>query len=134
MQKLNSLLVAGTFDFFHMGHQFLLWKAITKCHQLTIIIARDQTVQKVKGKLPYHNEDQRLQKVAKENFPNAQIQLGREDGNHFKTLEMLSPEGIFLGYDQKFDERRAQYLFPELEIVRAEPYHPQFFKSSRFRG
>lgn len=51
MQKFNKLLVGGTFDQFHVGHQYFLWTAKSFCESLTVIVARDTTVQVLKKKL-----------------------------------------------------------------------------------
>ncbi len=132
MLKHKKLLVAGTFDHFHIGHQHFLWTAKSVTEQMTIIIARDTTVSRLKEKPAKNNELHRLERIQKENIPDTTARLGRTDGNFWETIKEESPSAIFLGYDQHFDEDSHRKLFPEIEILRALPYFPEFFKSSRF--
>ncbi len=132
MPKIPKLLVAGTFDQFHIGHQYFLWTAQNLAENMTIIIARDTTVLRVKEKHPKNPEQSRLERIEKELLPDTKIRLGRADGNFWETIREESPTAIFLGYDQHFDETAHQELFPEIEILRALPYFPEFFKSSKF--
>jgi len=125
--------VAGTFDCFHVGHQHLLWTAAREASSITIIIARDQTVEKIKNKKPLHDELSRLARVQDECFQNAEILLGREDFDFLQTLQDAAPDVLFLGYDQRIDEEKIKKHFPDLILRRAIPYYPEFFKSSKFR-
>jgi len=133
MKRFQKLFVAGTFDRFHTGHQFFLWQASGMCEQLVIIVARDKTVHRIKGRPSHHDEEARLQRIKNENIPHTSVRLGREDGDFFQTLQEESPDGLLLGYDQRFDEEKAKDIFPELLIIRAEAYKPEHFKSSKYR-
>lgn len=123
--------IAGTFDRLHVGHQFLLWKASRKVEKLTIVVARDQTVQKIKNKSPHLSELQRFQSVEAQNIPNATVRLGRGDGDFQKTLCEENPDILFLGYDQQ-EPSWIRNSFPHIQIERINAYQPEFFKSSKF--
>ena len=58
-------ILFGTFDFLHKGHLNLFRQAKKKCDYLIVVVARDKTVKKVKGKLPVHNESKRLNEIKK---------------------------------------------------------------------
>lgn len=135
--KGKKILSAGTFDHFHIGHQYFLWQAIqNQAKDLTIIIARDITVQKIKGNNnPQNTEKKRLNRLLLEfkNQNNVKVQLGHQDFNVIKTIEIHTPDILYLGYDQKINTQKIQKTFPKLQIVRGESYHPQYFKSSKFK-
>ncbi len=128
----SHLLVAGTFDNFHVGHQYLLWSASERCQKMTVVVARDKTVQRIKGRFPVNSELQRLSRIEQELLPQCTIRLGRSDQDFFRTIEEVSPSAIFLGYDQKFDTDVAQERYPDIQIMRAGSYLPGVFKSSKF--
>ena len=124
--------LAGTFDNFHVGHQYLLWSAAREASALIIVIARNTTVEKIKKKKPVHDERLRLQRVKAENLPRAEVLLGREDFDFLKTLEEASPDVLYVGYDQRIDEAKIKKAFPDLMIKKAVAYAPEIFKSSLF--
>jgi len=102
------------------------------CEELVIIIGREGTVERIKGRKPQHSEAERLERIEKENIPHAHVRLGREDGNVWETIREEAPDAIFLGYDQRFDEEKASEVFPHITILRGESYRPEHFKSSKF--
>lgn len=132
MKHFSKLLVAGTFDHFHVGHQHFLHTASEMCESLIIVIGRENTVERIKGRKPRHSEEERLKRIQKENINQARARLGREDGNVWETIREESPDAIFLGYDQRFDEGKCMELFPHIKILRGESYRPEHFKSSKF--
>lgn len=128
------IFVAGTFDNFHIGHQYLLWTAYNHCQDLVVIVARDKTVEKIKGKLPLNTEQKRLERLFSE-FNGAvgiEILLGRDDANFMKTLETTNPTHLYVGYDQEINVDLILEKLPLLRIERQEPYFAEFFKSSKF--
>jgi len=128
----HRLLVAGTFDHFHIGHQHLLWNASKKCHHLIIIVAREKTVERIKGHTPKNSEQKRLKRLQEEKVPNVTLRLGREDGDVWKTIQEENPDAILLGYDQNFDTQKLKKGFPHITLLRDSPYSPEYFKSSKF--
>lgn len=127
-------LVAGTFDNFHVGHQWLLWQAQSQASELVVIVARDKTVHKIKKQPPRNTETARLARVLTEfvSQPNTKVRLGRADQDFWETIKEENPEKILLGYDQKFDEATCAQKFPNICIERCTAYSPAFFKSSKF--
>ena len=132
---MSKILTAGTFDYFHIGHQYYLYMALAKAQQMTIIVARDKTVARVKGSFPQNDETARLAKVEQEfqDFQRVKVRLGREDGDFLKTLKEENPDILWLGYDQKFRAEKGA-IPPHIKIKKGVPYQPNFFKSSRFKS
>ncbi len=135
MIQKKRVLCAGTFDHFHLGHQFYLWTALTPDSQLTIIVARDATVKRLKGFLPDQGETERLARLEAEfkGFP-VRVRLGRADQDFLKTVQEENPDIIRLGYDQRISETFLKNAFPKIDIERAEAFAPEFFKSRYFRA
>jgi cytidyltransferase-like protein len=133
VEKFSKVFVAGTFDGLHAGHQFFLWCAAQISKSLVVVVARDSTVLKLKKRVPKFPESERQARVFFEDLPNACVRLGRADGDFWQTLSEENPDVLFLGHDQKFDEVAARQKFPQLKILRAAAFSPEFFKSSRFR-
>lgn len=132
MKKYKKVFVAGVFDHGHIGHQYLLWKAFELAEEMVVIIARDENVKKIKGNFPQNNEKKRLQRIQEENIPKCTVRLGRLDGKFYKTLAEENPDILFLGYDQKINEKEVLQSFPHIVIHRCAQYFPQYFKSSKF--
>jgi len=129
-----KILLAGTFDNFHIGHQWLIWSAYAKGESLSIIVARDKTVKKIKGQLPKNQERARMGRVLVDlvSTQNTTVRLGRKDADFWAAIAEETPDMIYLGYDQHFDEQKCQEKFPNIVIERCSAYHPAIFKSSKF--
>ena len=127
-------LVAGTFDNFHIGHQWLIWSAYHRSDKLVVIVARDKTVEQIKAQTPKNFERARMARVLMEfvSYPNTKVRLGRQDRDFWMTIEEEQPNLILLGYDQGFDEALCRKKFPNINIERCSAYGPDVFKSSKF--
>lgn len=127
-------LIAGTFDNFHVGHQWLIWSAINKGGKVSVIVARDKTVKRIKSKSPKNKEALRLARVQIEieNTVSAQARLGRSDADFWQTIREENPTHILLGYDQHVQAADILKVFPDLIIERCNAYLPAVFKSSKF--
>ena len=134
--KFSKILCAGTFDNFHVGHQFFLWNAQGFADQMVVILARDKTVFSIKNRLPKNDENARAERVCREfsaqKNDQIKVRLGRRDADFFRTISEENPDVIFLGFDQKFDQKKCSKIFPRIKIVRSKKYFPEFFKSSKF--
>ncbi len=96
------VLASGVFDLLHLGHVRFLEeakKAGGKNAKLLVIIARDTTVQKMKGRKPVMPENQRLSLVKSLRIVDEAI-LGFEDFDIGDIIERIKPDIIALGYDQ----------------------------------
>jgi FAD synthetase len=96
------VLATGVFDILHPGHIKFLEeskKAGGPRAKLIVVVARDKTVLKRKGRRPVLPESDRRQIVAALK-PVAQAFLGHEDVDFLTTLRELQPEVVCVGYDQ----------------------------------
>lgn len=136
--KMNKkrVLVFGTFDVLHPGHQNLFKQALALGDELHVVIARDETVEQVKRVPPNQNEQTRKAQVEFSEFVK-KAYLGYLD-DKYRIIEEIKPDIIALGYDQdsfvdslqsELDQRNLK-----IEIIRLQPFHPELYKSSRMNG
>ena len=104
--KIKVVLAGGVFDIIHPGHIFALSSAKNLGDVLVVVIARDKTVMRNRGRSPLNNEEQRLELVKSLKLVDAAI-LGSE-GSIFESVMKIKPDMIALGYDQKHDESELE--------------------------
>jgi FAD synthetase len=131
----KRVLVFGTFDVLHLGHRDFFRQARALGDELFVVVARDATVQKLKGFTTQEPEQERLRSVQQcPEVTNAQ--LGRA-GDKYKVIEEIRPDIIALGYDQRYyaDALPAELAKRGLSIsiVRLNAYHPERYKSALLR-
>ncbi len=103
-EKPKRVFVAGTFDLLHPGH-IELFKEASKLGNVIAVVARDETVKKLKGKPPVLNEEQRRYMVSSIKYVK-EAHIGGEDP--LETVVKLKPDIVFLGPDQRWDERELE--------------------------
>lgn len=138
MQKSSDkrvVMAFGTFDYFHAGHENYLQQAKALGDELIVVVARDETVQKVKNKAPMFSERKRVRDAS--NCPHVdKAVLGHAD-DKYRIIKKFKPDVLALGYDQfVFTYGLRQFFIKEglnTEIVRLRPYEPGTFKSSIIR-
>lgn len=132
----HVVMVFGTFDVFHPGHRFFIEKSMergkkeTKNNgelQLVIVIARDETVKRIKPVL--RNDETTRQRVVHEQFPEAEVVLGDLE-DPMKVIQEYRPALVCLGYDQIGFSERLQEEYPEIQVERIEAHFPEKYKSS----
>ncbi len=96
-----KVMATGTFDLLHMGHIYYLKEAKKLGDVLTVVVARDSTVRKLKHE-PVNTEDIRLDLI-KEVRVVDEAYLGYED-DMYAIVKEVKPDIIALGYDQIHDE------------------------------
>jgi len=101
--SLKVVLAGGVFDIIHPGHIHTLNAARNLGDVLVVVIATDKTAEKMKKRLPLHTQDQRKMLVDALSVVDLSV-VGHED-NIFKTVELIRPEIIALGYDQVHQEK-----------------------------
>ena len=128
-----KVFIAGTFDPLHVGHQWFLAQANELGDDVTVVVATDSMIRKIRGRDSFEKQEERLVRVSEENFSHHNVRLGREDGDFLQTLREESPDILLLGFDQYANVDLIKAEFPGLEIRRATQFFPEFFKSSNFR-
>jgi len=101
-KKREIVLASGVFDLLHLGHVKYLEeakKAGGRNAELIVIVARDSTVEKRKGKKPIVSENQRRALVESLRVVDEAI-LGYEKFNLERVIEKIEPDVIAVGHDQ----------------------------------
>jgi FAD synthetase len=100
-KKRKIVLASGVFDLLHLGHVKFLEeakKAGGRNAELIVIVARDSTVEKRKGKKPIMPENQRRALLESLKVVDEAI-LGYEDFNMQRVIEKIKPDIIAIGHD-----------------------------------
>ncbi len=101
--SLKVVLAGGVFDIIHPGHIYTLNAAKALGDVLVVVVATDNTAEKMKKRTPLHKQDQRRDLVKSLLMVDLCV-IGQEI-DIFKTVEAINPEIIALGYDQVHQEK-----------------------------
>lgn len=94
----QRVLVGGAFEIIHPGHLHLLRKA-RDLGRVVVVVARDSTIQRLKGRPPLVPEQQRLEVVKSIRYVD-EAYLGSDPLDIEGTLAALKPDIVLLGPDQ----------------------------------
>ena len=101
--------------------------------KLIVIVARDRTVEKLKGAKPVFPEEQRRALVESLKIVDEAI-LGYEDLDMLRVIEKVKPDIIALGYDEEEVERELRKLIAEksldVKVVRVTRFGEEDLVSS----
>ena len=135
-KKGKVVLASGTFDLLHLGHVKFLEeakKAGGPNAKLVVVVARDSTVKKRKGRAPIIPEDQRRALIEALKVVDEAL-LGYEDFNIERTIEKIKPDIIAVGHDQSGIEREVRRFIEEkglkIEVVKIRKFGREELNSS----
>jgi glycerol-3-phosphate cytidylyltransferase/FAD synthetase len=101
--SLHVVLAGGVFDIIHPGHIHTLNAAKALGDVLVVVVATDNTSEKMKKRKPLHTQEQRQELVNSLSMVDLCL-VGQED-DIFKTVNRVRPQIIALGYDQVHQEK-----------------------------
>jgi len=101
--SLRVVLAGGVFDIIHPGHIYTLNAAKSLGDVLIVVVATDNTAVKMKKRRPLHSKEQRQELVNSLIMVDLCL-IGQED-DIFKTVNLVKPQVIALGYDQVHQEK-----------------------------
>jgi len=135
-RKRRVVLASGNFDLLHLGHVKYLEEAKEaggENAKLIVIVARDSTIKKMKGRKPVMPEDQRRSLVESLKVVDEAI-LGYEELDIDKVLEKIRPDIIAVGHDQDNIERSVRKALAEkklnIQIVKVGKFGKEELNSS----
>ncbi len=131
---MKKILVFGTFDILHKGHEHFLREAKKLGGELVVVVGRDANVMKIKRRQPVQDEKTRLSRVQDLPFVDRAV-LGKPKPDYITLLKELRPDIICLGYDQDDLGLGSDPWIRKqgIEIRRIGPYRENEFKSSILR-
>ena len=130
----KTVVIFGVFDGIHDGHSSFIKDAKKQGNHLVAIVARDDVVKELKGKLPRFNEVERINALLKIKDVDL-VLLGDPKMETYNTLREVKPDVIYLGYDQRalyenLNKTIKNKKLPKMEIIQGKPYNPEIFHSS----
>lgn len=130
------IMVFGTFDVVHKGHESLFEQArsLSRDPYLIVSIARDRVARRIKGFSPRNHESARLASLAAHPLVDKAV-VGDEVG-YVKHILEERPDIIALGYDQEGEyvnslEKDLRDAGLSVNVVRLKPHRPDLYKTSK---
>jgi FAD synthetase len=134
--KPKVVLASGVFDLLHIGHVRFLEdakKAGGANAKLVVIIAKDTTVERIKGRNPIMSEDQRLALVESLKVVDEAV-MGYEGLDIGEVIDKIKPDVIALGWDQDEIENQVKAYAKShkeaIKVVRIGKYAQNALDSS----
>jgi FAD synthetase len=128
MKNTKTVLATGAFDLLHYGHLKFLEESKKiggKNSRLVVLVARDSTATRLKGKKPIMSENERRMLVASLK-PVDEAVLGYRKFSIRKVIQRIKPDFIALGYDQDEDGLK-------IKIVQIRRFGSPDLSSSRIK-
>jgi len=137
MTENTTIMLFGTFDHLHAGHENLFKQARKLAPKpteptLVTVVALDKTVKQIKTNSPDNKEKIRKKNLEDTRWSNVVILGDKKD--KYKAIKTFRPSIIALGYDQYAFTHQLEKLTIDLrldtKIVRLAPYKEKLYKSS----
>jgi glycerol-3-phosphate cytidylyltransferase/FAD synthetase len=125
--SLHVVLAGGVFDIIHPGHIYTLNAAKALGDVLVVVVATDNTSEKMKKRRPLHTQEQRQELV--NSLSMVDLCLVGQEEDIFKTVNRVRPQIIALGYDQihqeKFITDGCKRIDLEVKVARLQSPIPE---------
>lgn len=129
--SLKIVLAGGVFDIIHPGHIHTLNSAKSLGDVLIVVVATDKTAQKMKNRIPLHNQDQRRMLV--DSLSMVDLCVIGSESDIFETVKKIQPDIIALGYDQVHQEKSiidgCKKININIKVARLQSPIPQLSSS-----
>ena len=134
----KTAMAFGSFDVLHPGHIKYL-RGASRYGKLIVVVARDASIRKLKGRSAFVDERSRLEIVGSLRFVNRAV-LGdriRKWNDIYKVVLRMHPDFLVFGYDQKVDRGYLEKFISKnklkCRIVRLGAYRATRYKSSKLK-
>ena len=130
---MTKVLVFGTFDGLHPGHEAFLKQARELGDELVVCVAQDEVVERLKQRASRLPLKARLAELVANSDVNQAVAGDLELGN-YEGYRAIRPDIVAFGYDQA--ELEADFKIfqqatgDDTPTVVLKPYQPETFKSS----
>jgi FAD synthetase len=109
-------MIGGVFDILHIGHLRTLQEAQRRCDLLVVVLARSETVERLKGRTPVNTAEDRQEMISALKPVDAAILGDREDRS--VPFLQVRPDIVFLGHDQNMPQSVLEVMEKDVEVVR----------------
>ncbi|MBI4090869.1 MAG: tRNA pseudouridine(55) synthase TruB [Candidatus Komeilibacteria bacterium] len=128
----GKVLIFGTFDILHPGHISLIKKA-KEYGEVHVVVALDETVAAIKGRVPLHSVHQRKRSLEQYGvIPHVGDMYDR-----LRVFREVNPQTVVLGHDQfVFVDQLNSYIQEHkitTQIIVHTAFHPELFTSSKIQ-
>tara|TARA_B110000014_G_scaffold212246_1_gene164661 strand:- start:110 stop:583 length:474 start_codon:yes stop_codon:yes gene_type:complete len=121
------VLAGGVFDIIHPGHIHTLNAAKKLGDTLVVVVATDKTAIKMKKRNPLHSAKLRQELVS--SLTMVDLCIIGDEKDIFKTVDLVKPQVIALGYDQthqeKFITEGCKKINLNITVARLESPRPE---------
>ncbi len=134
---MTRVMIFGSFDGLHPGHEYLLTKAKEYGEELWVSLAQDDVIQRLKGRQPQYTFSQRREALLHSGFVDEVVPGDPVEGEYHCVLAQ-KPDVIAFGYDQ--DALRGNFLAWKaktgysVKVLVLSAFEPDKHKSSLLRG
>ena len=136
---MTRVMVFGTFDMIHPGHEdlFRQARALALDPHLIVSVARDASVSRIKGAPARHGESERVEALRAHELVD-EVVLGDAEG-YMPHIRAAAPDIIALGYDQGGEyvdnlTRDLAHAGLAVRVVRLQAFKPEAYKTSKLLG
>ena len=134
--SLRVVLAGGVFDIIHPGHISTLNAAKALGDVLVVVVATDNTAVKMKKRRPIHSQEQRQELV--NSLAVVDLCLIGQENDIFKTVNLVKPQIIALGYDQVHQEQfiteGCKKIQLDAKVARLQSPIPESFQFQNRKG
>jgi FAD synthetase len=132
----KTVLATGVFDILHPGHLRFLEESKRRGGpgaRLVVVIARDDTVLRRKGRKPILSENERLEMVSAFRVVDSAV-LGHKHLDLIGILREIQPSIVSVGYDQNDIKSSVKKLIEQeklgIRVVQIRKFSPSALNSS----
>ena len=134
--NMKTVLVFGTFDGLHPGHDDFFDQVKELGDNIVVCLTQDKVVRELKGKDPIEPFEQRKEALKKQSQI-SQIIPGDLDIGAFRAISIVQPDIIAIGYDQDELEKAITVWLDkyngDIPVIQLRPFKPDTYKSSLLR-
>lgn len=133
---MKKVITFGAFDFVHPWHIYFLSEAKKYWDILITIVARDNTIEKIKWKPPLNKELKRVQDI-KNLWISDIVELGHKT-DMMSAIKKYNPDVVALGHDQNsFIYELSEYLNTnklKTSVITIDWHKTEIYKSSKLKN
>lgn len=133
MKPKSNVVVFGTFDHLHKGHEHFLKTARQLGDTLIVCLAPENVIKLLKGKLPSQTFQERKKALLKLPYVD-EVSKGDLELGAYSCLKSKNPSIIAIGYDQAaLKEDLEEWLEKEskkIKVVVLPSFQPETYKTS----